>query len=55
MWYVILQRAYVQSIDAQSRRSTKASKRFFRKLLKGLCYVPRVIVTVPPAVFETPD
>jgi putative transposase len=29
----------------QSRRNTKAAKRFFRKLLKGLCYVPRVIVT----------
>jgi putative transposase len=29
----------------QSRRNKKAAKRFFRKLLKGLCYVPRVIVT----------
>jgi putative transposase len=29
----------------QSRRSTKAAKCFSRKLLKGLCYVPRVIVT----------
>ena len=29
----------------QSRRNTKAAKRFFRKLLKGLCYAPRVIVT----------
>ena len=29
----------------QSRRDTKAAKRFFRKLLKGLQYVPRVIVT----------
>ena len=45
MWYMILQRAYVQSIDAQSRRGTKAAKRFLRKLLKSLCYVPRVIVT----------
>jgi putative transposase len=26
-------------------RNTKAAKRFFCKLLKGLCYVPRVIVT----------
>jgi DDE domain len=33
-------------IDAsQSRRNTKAAKRFFRKLLKGLQYVPRVIIT----------
>jgi putative transposase len=29
----------------QSRRSAKAARRFFRKLLKGLQYVPRVIVT----------
>jgi len=35
MWYMILQRAYVQSIDAQSRRGTKAAKRFLRKVLAG--------------------
>ena len=29
----------------QSRRNAKAAKRFFRKLLKGLQYVPRVLVT----------
>ena len=29
----------------QSRRNAVAAKRFFRKLLKGLRYVPRVIVT----------
>ena len=29
----------------QSRRHKKAAKRFFRKLLKGLQYVPRVIIT----------
>ncbi|GHO51249.1 hypothetical protein KSX_94120 [Ktedonospora formicarum] len=29
----------------QSRRNKKAAKRFFRKLLKGLQYVPRVIIT----------
>ena len=29
----------------QSRRNTRAAKRFFRKLLRGLQYVPRVIVT----------
>ncbi len=32
-------------ILVQSRRSGKAAKRFFRKLLKGLQYVPRVIIT----------
>jgi putative transposase len=35
----------VLDVLVQSRRNTKAAKRFFRKLLKGLCYVPRVIVT----------
>jgi putative transposase len=29
----------------QSRRNKKAAKKFFRKLLKGLQYVPRVIIT----------
>jgi putative transposase len=29
----------------QSRRNKQAAKRFFRKLLKGLHYVPRVIIT----------
>ena len=32
-------------ILVQSRRDAKAARRFFRKLLKGLRYVPRVIVT----------
>src|SRR3984893_4379539 len=29
----------------QSRRDKKAAKKFFRKLLKGLRYIPRVIIT----------
>jgi len=29
----------------QSRRNRQAAKRFFRKLLKGLRYAPRVLVT----------
>jgi putative transposase len=29
----------------QRQRDKKAAKRFFRKLLKGLTYVPRVIIT----------
>ena len=32
-------------ILVQSRRNTKAAERFFRKLLKGLQYAPRVVVT----------
>ncbi len=35
----------VLDIFAQNRRNKKAAKRFFRKLLKGLQYVPRVIIT----------
>ena len=31
-------------ILVQSRRNTRAAKRFFRKLLRGLQYVPQVIV-----------
>ena len=32
-------------ILVQRRRDKQAAKKFFRKLLKGLTYVPRVIVT----------
>src|SRR5512135_1301614 len=35
----------VLDILVQSRRHKQAAKRFFRKLLKGLQYVPRVIIT----------
>lgn len=35
----------VLDILVQSRRDKKAAKKFFRKLLKGLRYVPPVIVT----------
>jgi hypothetical protein len=35
----------VLDILVQSRRNTQAAKKFFRKLLKGLRYVPRVIIT----------
>jgi len=35
----------VLDILVQNRRNKKAAKRFFRKLLKGLRYVPRVIIT----------
>ena len=32
-------------ILVQSRRNKKAAKKFFRKRLKGLTYVPRVLIT----------
>ena len=35
----------VLDILVQSRRNKQAAKKFFRKLLKGLLYVPRVIIT----------
>src|SRR4030095_15817500 len=35
----------VLDILVQSHRTKKAAKKFFRKLLKGLTYVPRVIIT----------
>jgi putative transposase len=35
----------VLDILVQARRDANAAKRFFRRLLKGLQYVPRVIVT----------
>jgi putative transposase len=45
LWRAVDQDGHVLDILVQSRRSAKAAKRFFRKLLKGLQYVPRVIVT----------
>jgi putative transposase len=35
----------VLDILVQRRRNKQAAKKFFRKLLKGLTYVPRLIVT----------
>ena len=45
LWRAVDQHGRVLDILVQSRRDTKAAKRFFKKLLKGLQYVPRVIVT----------
>src|SRR6267142_3935744 len=44
LWRAVDQDGDVLDILVQSRRK-KAAKKFFRKLLKGLRYVPRVIVT----------
>ena len=35
----------VLDILVQRRRNKQAAKKFFRKLLKGLAYVPRVVIT----------
>ncbi len=45
LWRAVDQEGDVLDILVQSRRDRKAAKRFFRKLLKGLRYVPRVIIT----------
>jgi transposase-like protein len=45
LWRAVDQDGNVLDILLQSRRNKKAAKRFFRKLLKGLQYVPRVIIT----------
>jgi putative transposase len=39
------QHGTVLDILVTSRRDTKAATRFFRKLITGLRYVPRVLVT----------
>src|ERR671913_527031 len=45
LWRAVDQDGIVLDVLVQSRRNTKAAKRFFKKLLKGLRYVPRVVVT----------
>jgi len=45
LWRAVDQNGVVLDVLVQSRRNTKAAKRFFRKLLKGLRYAPRVLVT----------
>ncbi|GHO63900.1 hypothetical protein KSC_027920 [Ktedonobacter sp. SOSP1-52] len=45
LWRAVDQHGNVLDILVQSQRDTKAAKKFFRKLLKGLEYVPRVIIT----------
>src|SRR5690242_11295285 len=45
LWRAVDQEGNVLDILVQSRRNKKPAKRFFRKLLKELQYVPRVIIT----------
>ena len=45
LWRAVDQDGNVLDILVQSRRNAKAAKRFFPKLLKGLRYTPRVLVT----------
>jgi putative transposase len=52
LWRAVDQHGDVLDILVQSRRNAVAAKRFFRKLLKGLRYVPRVIVTDKLASYQ---
>jgi putative transposase len=45
LWCAVDQGGNVLDILVQRRRDKKAAKQFFRKLLKGLSDVPRVIIT----------
>lgn len=45
LWRAVDQHGIVLDILGKSRRNTKAATRFFKKLLKGLEYGPRVIIT----------
>jgi putative transposase len=45
LWRAVDQAGHVLDILVQSRRDKAAAKKFFRKLLKGLTDVPRVIIT----------
>ena len=44
-WRAADQNGVVLDILVQPRRDVKAAKRFFKRLLRGLLYAPRVIVT----------
>jgi putative transposase len=45
LWRAVDQHGNVLDILVQSRRNKQAAKKFFRKLLKGCQYLPRVLIT----------
>jgi putative transposase len=45
LWRAVDQDGSTLDILVQRRRDKHAAKKFFRKLLKGLAYVPRVLIT----------
>jgi putative transposase len=45
LWRAVVRQGNVLDILLQSRRNKRAAKKFFRKLLKGCQYVPRVLIT----------
>jgi putative transposase len=52
LWRAVDQHGQVLDILVQSRRNTQAARRFFRKLLKGLRDVARVLVTDKLASYQ---
>jgi len=52
LWRAVDQDGNVLDILVQSRRNKAAAKKFFRKLLKGLAYVPRVLITDKLASYD---
>jgi putative transposase len=45
LWRAVDQDGHVLDTLVQSQRNKKAAKKFLRKLLKGLTYAPRVVIT----------
>jgi putative transposase len=54
LWRAVDQNGVVLDILVQVRRDANAAKRFFRRLLQGLQYVPRVIVTDKLRSYDVP-
>jgi putative transposase len=54
LWRPVDQDGAILDILVQSRRSKKAATRFFRKLLRGMQYAPRVVVTDKLAGYVSP-
>ena len=52
LWRAVDQHGNVLDILVQPRRDAKAAKKFFRRLRKGLRYVPRVLVTDKLASYQ---
>jgi len=44
LWRAVEQEGHTLDVLVQRRRDRQAAKRFFRKLLKGLRYAPRVLI-----------
>ena len=53
LWRAVDDAGEVLDILVQRHRSARAATRFFRKLLKGLCMVPRALVTDRLASYAT--